>query len=56
MKYEKKAYEQSLADFELFCGQLNTHLAGRKFLVSDKYSTADTTLGAAFKPRAKIGM
>ena len=26
-------------------------MAGKKFLVSDKYSTADTTLGAAFKLR-----
>ena len=51
MKYEKKSYDLNSAQFEKVCEQLNTQLEGRKFLVGDEISVADSSLALALKLR-----
>ena len=49
MKYEKKSYDLNSAQFEKVCEQLNTQLEGKKFLVGDEISVADSSLALALK-------
>ena len=50
MKYEKKSYELNLAQFEELCGQLNSTLENRKYLIGDELTVADSTIAASLKP------
>ena len=49
MKYEKKSYDLNSAQFEKVCEQLNTQLEGKKFLVGDEISVADSSVALALK-------